>query len=81
MVTDNCYATISLAVDLLKKQMHLMGTLRNDRKFNPIAVFEEKLCQLEQSMGVKMRKQALLCDVGTNVMLTGSQQNTLWKHN
>ncbi|KAL7647192.1 UNVERIFIED_CONTAM: hypothetical protein RMT77_002450 [Armadillidium vulgare] len=41
--TDNYYTSISLAKALLKKKTHLLGTLRQNRKENPVCVTAAKL--------------------------------------
>ena len=41
--TDNYYTSISLAHQLLKRNTHLVGTLRTNRKFNPKHITEKKL--------------------------------------
>lgn len=43
LCTDNYYTSVSLAVSLLRRNTHLIGTLRSNRKFNPRSVIEKKL--------------------------------------
>lgn len=43
VVTDNFYTSLELADKLLKKNTHLLGTLRKNRKGNPKKVIEKKL--------------------------------------
>lgn len=43
LYTDNYYTSVSLAHTLLKRNTHLIGTLRKNRKLNPEPVITEKL--------------------------------------
>nr|CAI5844167.1 unnamed protein product [Callosobruchus analis] len=43
LVTDNFYASVSLAHALLDRKTHLIGTLRKNRKYNPKPVTDAKL--------------------------------------
>lgn len=43
LYTDNFYTSINLARELLKQKTHLVGTLRKNRKLNPIEVSTKKL--------------------------------------
>lgn len=59
--TDNYYTSIHLAHTLLKRNTHLVGTLRSNRKMNPKEVTEKKLKKdetvaLESNTGVVIQK-------------------------
>lgn len=41
--TDNFYTSVSLAHELAKRSTHLVGTLRSNRKLNPLDVIHAKL--------------------------------------
>ncbi|CAH1977065.1 unnamed protein product [Acanthoscelides obtectus] len=43
LCTDNFYASVSLAHELLDRKTHLIGTLRKNRKFNPKPITDAKL--------------------------------------
>jgi len=43
LCTDNFYTSVSLALELLKRETHLIGTLRQNRKLNPKNVIQSKL--------------------------------------
>lgn len=43
LCTDNYYTSVSLAIALLQRKTHLMGTLRSIRKYNPRSVIEKNL--------------------------------------
>lgn len=43
LVTDNFYTSVSLAHQLNDKNIHLIGTMRKNRKYNPKPVFQKKL--------------------------------------
>lgn len=43
LCTDNYYTSVSLALALLERKTHLLGTLRSNRKFNPKNVTQKKL--------------------------------------
>ena len=43
IITDNFYTSIALANELMKRQTHLLGTLRTNRVGNPTAVTTAKL--------------------------------------
>ncbi|KAJ8931626.1 hypothetical protein NQ314_015420 [Rhamnusium bicolor] len=45
LVTDNYYTSVSLAHQLNDNSIHLIGTLRKNRKFNPKPVFAKKLAR------------------------------------
>jgi len=42
MYTDNWYTSVTLANQLLKRSTNLVGTLRSNRKFNPVSVVKAK---------------------------------------
>lgn len=43
LVTDNYYTSVTLAHQLNDNNIHLIGTLRRNRKFNPKPIFDTKL--------------------------------------
>jgi len=43
MYTDNWYTSVTLANQLLNRSTNLVGTLRSNRKFNPVSVVKAKL--------------------------------------
>nr|XP_022913143.1 piggyBac transposable element-derived protein 4-like [Onthophagus taurus] len=43
LCTDNYYTSVTLAHELLRRETHLIGTLRTNRKFNPKNVITKKL--------------------------------------
>nr|CAH7714764.1 unnamed protein product [Callosobruchus chinensis] len=43
VVTDNYYTSFELAINLLDKKTHLLGTLRSNRRGNPEEVINKKL--------------------------------------
>lgn len=49
LVTDNYYTSVSLAHQLNDNQTHLIGTLRQNRKYNPKRVFDKKLTRGEMT--------------------------------
>ena len=59
--TDNYYTSVSLAHQLQKRNTHLVGTLRNNRKFNPKHITDKKLRKgetvaAESNTGVVVQK-------------------------
>lgn len=69
LYTDNYYTSVTLAQELLKRETHLVGTLRSNRKLNPEEVTKTKLRKGEiiarESQGVVVLKwqdkRDLLC--------------------
>ncbi|KAL4132575.1 hypothetical protein QTP88_009699 [Uroleucon formosanum] len=47
MYTDNWYTSVTLANQLLNRSTNLVGTLRSNRKFNPVSVVKAKLKKAE----------------------------------
>lgn len=47
LYTDNYYTSITLAHELLKRETHIVGTLRSNRKLNPEEVTKKKLKKSE----------------------------------
>lgn len=45
--TDNFYSSVSLAHELQKRKTHLVGTLRSNRKHNPLEIVKAKLERYE----------------------------------
>ncbi|KAJ8929591.1 hypothetical protein NQ314_017698 [Rhamnusium bicolor] len=43
LYTDNYYTSVTLASKLLQRKIHLVGTLRSNRKFNSKQVTSKKL--------------------------------------
>lgn len=69
MYTDNWYSSYDLATELLKRSTHLVGTLRSNRKNNPIEVIKKKL-----KRGEVIAKQ---CNKGITVLKWKDKRDVL----
>ncbi|XP_075232469.1 uncharacterized protein LOC142330886 [Lycorma delicatula] len=79
LFTDNFYSSVQLAEKLLDNGTHLVGTLRNNRKFNPAEVINKKLHRREcvaskNSNGVVVLKWKDRRDI---LMVTAKHTNIL----
>ncbi|KAE9523006.1 hypothetical protein AGLY_016637 [Aphis glycines] len=69
MYTDNWYSSYGLAIELLNRKTHLVGTLRSNRKNNPKEVIQKKL-----KKGDYIAKQ---CNKGVTVLKWRDKRDVL----